>query len=166
VASIRQQGSRFEIRECLDTERGPRQRVLARFDRILTDEALEQAAAHARRPFDRSKLVARARARGIPVAPAPRSEPARRLLACLRRGGEIDPTIVGLLQEALGERESRPLPEHLEPAAEWLGASEAARGAALRGLLRTASRIAKSRGPLREHGELRFPRIDTVRAAS
>lgn len=38
------------------------------------------------------------------------------------------------------------LPEHLHDAASWIGRSQAERAKALRGLLRTASRIALSAG--------------------
>jgi hypothetical protein len=161
MASIRRQRDRFEIRECRTTPNGPRQRTLARFDHVLTPEALDEAAAHASTPFDRDALIARARARGIPVAEHCRSGEARQLLAALRAGQRLQPSIVGLLNEALGDREARTVPPHLEDAAEWLGASDAARGKALRGLLRTASRVARSRGPLREVPRSVFPRFST-----
>jgi len=163
MASIRRQGSRYEIRESLDTPRGPRQRVLARFDAILTPEALDEAAARARRPFDRAALVARARKRGVPVAEGYRSAEARDLLAALRRGRPLQPAVVGLLREALSECEAAPLPEHLEDAAEWLGASEAARGKALRGLLRAASRAARSPDALPLPLEPDFPGLGPAR---
>ena len=162
MASIRRQGSRFEIRECHDTEAGPRQRTLARFDRVLTPEVLDEAAARARRPFDRRVLLSRARQQGIPIADRYRSSDARRLIAALRDGRPLQPSLVGLLQEALTRLDSRPLPAHLDDAAEWLGVSEAARGKALRGLLRTASRAASSRGPLRAPPHQLFPRFSTA----
>ena len=161
MASIRRQNDRFEIRECRNTPKGPRQRTLVRFDHVLTPDALDEAAAQASRPFDRDALIARARARGIPVAQHPRSGEARQLLAALRAGQRLQPSIVGLLNAALVGRESRTVPPHLEDAAEWLGASDAARGKALRGLLRTASRAARSRGPLREAPQAVFPRFST-----
>lgn len=162
MASIRRQGDRLEIRECVRTARGPRQRTLARFDRILTPEILDEAAACARQPFDREALVRRARERGIPVADRRRHEEARRLLAALRRGRSPRPSVVGLLRRALADLEARPLPSHLEPAAEWLGASERARGKALRGLLRTASRVARSRDAVPTPPGPRFPRFRTT----
>jgi hypothetical protein len=162
MASIRRQGSRFEIRECRDTPEGPRQRTLARFDRILTPEVLDQAAARAQRSFDRKALVQRARQQGIPSVDTYRSDDARRLIAALREGRSLQPSVVGLLQEALAALDSRPLPPHLEDAAEWLGASEAARGKALRGLLRSASRALRSRGPLRTLEEPPFPRFSSA----
>jgi len=162
MASIRGQGDRFEIRECVVTERGPRQRTLARFDRVLTPEVLDEAAERASRPFDRSDVERRARERGIPVVEERRSADARRLLAGLRNGQPLRPSLVGLLREALVRLESRPIPPHLEPTAPWLGATEAARGKALRGLLRTASRVARSRGAQRERNERPFPRFSST----
>jgi hypothetical protein len=162
MASIRRQGNRFEIRECRDTGDGPRQRILARFDRILTPEVLDRAQARAKRPFDRQALVERARQQGIPSFDLYRSDDARQLIASLREGQPLQPSLVGLLKQALASLDSRPLPPHLDDAAEWLGASEAERGRALRGLLRSASRAVRSRGPLRTPEEPRFPRFSTA----
>ena len=166
MASIRQQGDRCEIRECVVTDRGPRQRTLARFDRILTPEVLDEAAERASRPFDRRAVERRARKRGITVVEERRSAEARRLLAGLRNGQSLRPSLVGLLREALARLESSPIPPHLEPTSEWLGATEAARGKALRGLLRTASRVARSRGAQRERDERRFPRFSSIAEGS
>lgn len=159
MASIRTQGQAYEIRECRSTAQGPRQHVLARFRGVLTPEVLEQAEAAARRPFDRGKLVASARRRGIPVSPHRKDATARRLLAELRAGGSLEPGLVALLREALALLEAEPVPEHLEDAAEWIGRSQAERGKALRGLLRTASRIVRSAGARREPDEPPFPRF-------
>lgn len=159
MASLRAQGRAYEIRECRSTERGPRQYVLARFRGALTPEVLDQAQARAQRRFDRAKLVASARRRGIPVSPHRTDTAARRLLAELRAGGTVEPGLVALLQEALGMLEAEPLPEHLDDAADWVGRSQAERGKALRGLLRTASRIARSTAPRREPEQPPFPRF-------
>jgi hypothetical protein len=161
MASIRRQGHSFEIRECLSTERGPRQRPLARFRRVLTPEVLDRAEAAARRPFDRQALLERASRQGIPIAAERRHPEARRLLAHLRAGRALDPTLVALLCDALALRASEPLPPHLNDVAEWVGQSEAVRGKALRGLLRTASRVLRSRGPLREPPVEAFPRFNS-----
>ena len=161
MASIRRQGETFEIRECLSTPRGPRQRPLARFRRVLTPEVLDEAEAVARRPFDRRVLQDRARRQGIPVAPERRNPEARKLLADLRAARPIDPTLVTLLRDALALPACEPLPPHLGDVAEWVGRSEAARGKALRGLLRTASRVLRSRGPLRELPTQAFPRFSS-----
>jgi hypothetical protein len=161
LASIRQQGNACEIRECRPTKRGPRQYTLARFKGVLTPEVLEEAAARAHRPFDAQKLLVRARSRGIAVSPHRTQSTAQQLLAELRTGRVIEPSLVALLKEALAVMEERPLPEHLAGAADWLGKSEAARGKALRGLLRTASRVVRSRGPRRALPDEPFPRFSS-----
>ena len=161
MASIRQQGGRYEIRECEPSPTGPRQRALARFNRILTPEVLDHAESQAHRPFDRDALVERARERGIPTTDVRRSNEAQGLLSYLRRGGALNPVMVVLLRDALAGVESRPLPEHLEGAVDWLGRSESSRGRALRGLLRTASRVARSRPPIRETPSQPFPRFSS-----
>jgi hypothetical protein len=159
MASIRRHGLRCEIRECLSTERGPRQRVLASFRGALTPEILDRAEAKARRPFDREALVRRARGAGIPVTRRRGFPEARALLAVLQRGGGLDPRLVTRLRESLAQLPAAPVPEHLAAAADWIGQPESERGRALRGLLRTADRIAISRGPLRERSRKSFPRI-------
>ena len=161
MASIRRQHNAFEIRECLSTDRGPRQRPLARFRGVLTPEVLDRAAAAARRPFDRRKLADRARKLGVPVAQERRHPEARKLLARLRAGHPLDPVLARLLRTELDLLEGELLPAHLTDAAEWVGRSEAARGKALRGLLRTASRVLRSRGPLREPPPQPFPRFSS-----
>jgi hypothetical protein len=133
---------------------------------VLTPEILDQAEAAARRPFDRHALVERARRQAIPIATERRHPEARKLLAQLRAGRGLDPTLVTLLRGALERRASEPLPPHLDDAAEWVGQSEAVRGKALRGLLRTASRVLRSRGPLREPPAQAFPRFDSGEAVS
>lgn len=159
MPSIRVMSDRCEIRECRMTERGPRQVTLARFRGVLTPDVLDAAAAAAQRPFDRAVVIERARAAGIPVGAIRRSDAARRLLAELRGGAALDPTLAGLLQETLALQDARPLPDHLVDAAEWVGRSEAERGKALRGLTRTASRAARGRGSLRELPKEAFPRF-------
>jgi hypothetical protein len=166
MASIRRQGDSFEIRECVATPRGPRQRALARFRRVLTPEVLDQAETAARRRFDRRALLARARRQGIPVASGRRNAEARSLLADLRAARPIDPTLVTLLRDALAMFPAEPLAPHLRDAAEWIGRSEAERGKALRGLLRTASRVLRSRGRVREPRRETFPRFSSGNEAS
>jgi len=166
MASIRRQGDRYEIRECVSTERGPRQRALARFHGVLTPDVLEAAARAASRPFDRAALIARARERGIPVSLESRHAEARRLLARLRSGEDLDPTLVALLAAALAARPSAPVPEHLQDVVDWVGRSESVRGKALRGLLRTAGRILRSRGALRARPPEPFPRFSSGEAFS
>lgn len=164
MASIRRQGSRYEIRECRSTPDGPRQYTLARFDDVLTPDVLDEAAAQAQRPFDAAKLVARARERKIPVSTRRRHDAARELIAELRSGRTLEPSLVALLQQALAAHEARALPAHLADAADWVGRSEAARGKALRGLLRTASRVVQSRDARLPLPEERFPRFSSASA--
>ncbi|MEZ4282288.1 MAG: hypothetical protein R3F21_22010 [Myxococcota bacterium] len=184
MASIRRQGEVYEIRECVPTSSGPRQRALARFRRILTPADLDRAEAVAQRPFDRAALLQRARAQGIPVAEVPPPEEARRLLAHLRDGGAVDPLLAGLLVEALrpfqapaaassaaavratadeARRAELDLPEHLADVVDWVGRSESVRGRALRGLLRTASRVFRSRAVMSEPVEAPYPRFSSGR---
>ncbi len=161
MASLRRRGDQTEIRECRSTERGPRQFTLARFSGVLTPEILDEAARRARRPFDARKLVAAARRQGIPVTPHRRSAAARKLLAELRAGHRLDPSLAGLLREALAGAETRPVPEHLADVVDWIGRGEAARGKALRGLLRTAGRALRSRGRKRTLPKQAFPRFSS-----
>ena len=166
MASIRRQGNTYEIRECRTTERGPRQYTLARFSGVLTPEVLDEAAAAAHRPFDARKLVSSARSRGIAVSPHRTHSAARQLLAELRAGRVLEPSLVALLKQALAVMEERPLPEHLADAADWIGKSEAARGKALRGLLRAASRVMRSRTPQRARPDEPFPHFSSGEALS
>ncbi len=161
MASIRKQSDRYEIRECLVTPRGPRQLSLASFRGALTPEVLDEAEAKARKPLARADLVARAVRMGIPVSERRRHPEARGLLAALQRGADLEPTLVQLLQTALGRLDSRAVPAHLVDAAEWIGQPERERGVALRGLLRTADRILQSRPPLRVPEKRQFPRFSS-----
>jgi hypothetical protein len=111
---------RYEIRESVHTQKGPRARSLANFA-ALTDEVLETAQRRASRPFDRAAVRASARRAGCPVrrgrrrpgraAPAPPTavgnfvDASRRMAAGLEgkpsRGGAVhrDPgeVLIGLL---------------------------------------------------------------------
>lgn len=163
---VRRAGGRVEIRETVRTQRGPRARTLASFRGSLTPEVLEAAAARAGQPFDRARLRARARALGIPVAEWHPSPAARALLRELRRGEPIDPVLVGLLRDALERLPARSAPPELADVAVWIGAGDAERGQALRGLLRLSDRIARSRALPRPRWRRRYPRIDSgARAA-
>lgn len=159
MASIRRQGERCEIRECRSTPQGPRQFALVRFRGALTPEILERAAARATRPLGPDSLIERARELGIPVAEQRQHPEARALLAVLQRGEALDPVLVTLLRSALAGRKARPLPPHLADAAEWIGRDDVERGLALRGLLRTADRILRARGPRRTRPATAFPRF-------
>ena len=164
MASIRRQSDRYEIRECLVTVRGPRQLSLASFRGVLTPEVLDAAEAKARKPLNRADLKARALRMGIPVSERRRHPEARGLPAALQRGADLAPTLVQLLKTSLERLDSLAVPAHLVDAAEWIGQPERERGAALRGLLRTADRILRSRPPLRAPRQESFPHFSSESA--
>lgn len=157
----RRPGGRIEIRETVRTPRGPRPRTLASFRGALSATVLASAEACAEQPFDRDRLVARARELGIPVLEWPASPAARELLGALRRGEGLDPLLVGPLREELARAPARVAPSELAEVLEWVGASDAERGLALRGLLRVSDRIAASRSLARPQWRRRYPRIDS-----
>ena len=159
MAYLYARGRRVEIRESRSTPAGPRSFTLAGFRGALTPDVLAQAASRATRPFDAEALRESARARGIAVSEQRRDPAARGLIALLQRGGAPDPVLVSLLRELLGRVPAEPIPEHLADAAEWVGQPDTARGRALRGLLRTADRILRSRAPVRTAEHQPFPRF-------
>lgn len=163
---VKRHADRIEIRESRSTPQGPRARQLARFSGPLTPAVLAQAAARATRPFDPEALLRRARVMGIPVEPRAPEHEARALLARLRRADPIDPVIAGLLVQALEPSETARVPEALAEASEWLGASPAERGAALRDLLDTFGRIAESRPKRRSRPQKPYPRFSSARTAA
>jgi hypothetical protein len=158
---VRRGPGRTEIRESVATERGPRSRCLVGFRGPLTPDVLERAAARARRPFDARALERRARAAGIEVVQRSREPEARALLARLRRGDPLDPGMAALLRAALADQPGGPVPEQLEDVADWVGASPASRGSALRQLLDLYGRIAASRALGREPEKPRFPHFES-----
>jgi hypothetical protein len=163
---VKRASGRVEVRESRLTARGPRSRLLVSFTGPLTPAVLETAIAQARRPVDSEALTRRARSMDIPVVQnAPESE-ARALLARLRRRDPMNPILAGLLTRALEEVASEPLPESIAEAGEWIGASAAERGAALRDLLETFGRIEASRPAPRRHPRRRFPRFSSSEKAS
>lgn len=153
---------RIEIRESRSTAKGPRSRQLARFSGALTPAVLARAAARATRPFDPQALVRRARVMGIPVEARGPEREARALLARLRRGDAIDPVLAGLLVRALEGVATAQVPEDVAEVSEWIGATPASRGAALRDLLDTFGRIAASRPPRRERPKTPYPHISSA----
>lgn len=162
MASIqRRADGRLEIRESVSTPRGPRSRTLAAFRGALTPDVLERARARATRPFDPSQLVQRARQLGVPVTARREDRAARDLLAQLRRGERLHPVLAFLLRAALARTPAEEIPAELAEVAEWIGASPAERGQALRGLLRVYDRIARSRGRVRSRRRRRFPHFSS-----
>lgn len=163
---VKRTGDRVEIRESRSTPRGPRSRQLARFVGALTPAVLAEASARATRRFDAATLLRRARVMGIPVDTHAPEKEARALLARLRRVDPIDPVMAGLLVRALDDVATAPAPESLEEVSEWIGASPAARGAALRDLLDTFGRIAASRPPRRMRSRESFPHFSSEETAA
>jgi len=156
----RRKSGRVEIREARTTARGPRSFTLASFSGPLEPAHLERAEAAARRPFDRARILARARELGVPVAGQGADAEAQALIARLRAGAALDPRLVPLLREQLAGRPAAPLSDELADVAEWLGASDRERGNALRDVLRLYDTIARSRAPVREPARVRFPRFE------
>lgn len=152
-------GGRAEIREAHTTDRGPRSRTLVSFRGPLRQEHLDRAEAAAQRSFDRDVLVRRARERGIAIEEPRADLAARQLIAQLRRGAALDPRLAALLRERLAELPAIPVSAELADAAEWIGASDALRGGALRDVLRLYDAIAQSRAPVRAAPAPRFPRF-------
>ena len=162
---VRRSPTRVEIRESRSTPRGARSRVLASFPGALTRDTLDRAAARATRPFASGALVRRARALGIPVLERSREPEARALLSRLRRRDPLDPVLAASLRRALARLPEAPIPESLTEVSEWVGASAAERGAALRELLDLYGRITRSRPPRRQRERARFPRFSSRREA-
>jgi hypothetical protein len=162
---VRRPDGRVEIREALATPAGPRSRTLASGSPPLGPELFERAARRARRGFDRERLLARARALGIAIAERREAPSARALLAELRAGASLDPVLVTLLRDALAALPAEPVPAALADVAEWVDRDDAARGAALRDLLRVSDRVVRSREPVRKRRERPFPRFASRRAA-
>ena len=159
---VRRSADRIEIRESRSTLKGPRTRQLTRFAGALTPAVLARAAARARRPFDPDALIRRAQVMGIPVdARAPERE-AKALLQRLRRGDSIDPVMAGLILSALEGVATAKVPEHVAEVAEWIGASPAARGAALRDLLDAFGRITASKPLQRERRRTPYPHFSSA----
>ncbi len=151
---------RVEIREAHNSPRGPRSRTLASFTGALTEEHLDRAEAAATRALDRQALRARALKLGVAIARSSADGAAHALLARLRSGAPLDPVLAGVLRDQLEAREAAPAPDGLEDVIEWIGASDAERGRALRDVLRLSDTIVRSRGPVREREARRFPRFE------
>ena len=145
---VRRTGGRWEIRESVATDRGPRARSLVVF-RVLDGTTLDRAAAAATRPFDRTGVLASARRAGARVAGGVADASARRLLAQMARGSSPSPALARLLRENLADRPSTP---GVEMDLVWLDASDEARGRTLRDLLDLGDRL-----PARRRGPLRYP---------
>jgi len=110
------------------------------------------------RPFDAPAVARRAREQGVPVRDVPKEPEARALLARLWRPDRLDPRLGTVLRERLARARAEPLPEDV---ADWIGASDRERGAALHDLLRLADRILQSRPERRRPPQPEFPRFSS-----
>lgn len=144
---VRRPGGRWEVRESVSTERGPRARTLATFRR-LTPEVVDRAVRAASRPTSPEEVEAAARRAGAATSPA--DEAARALAAEIARGHQPSRGLRRLLLDLLSDP-----PSH-DPlgggAAEWFGASDEERGETVRDLLRLTDRY-----PERQSRPLAFP---------
>jgi hypothetical protein len=147
--------TRYEIRESVSTPAGPRARTLATF-RVLDARVIADAAGRAQRSFDAEKIRARAAALGAPRRSHEAAASAVALLAQLRHGESLPPTLAAELRRALPRKKTEVV-DSLESVAEWVGVDDAARGRALRDLLDVASRIPSRPRPR----TLSFPRLSS-----
>lgn len=149
---------RFEIRESVNTERGPRARSLATF-RVLDDRVLDHAQSRAGRPFDRRTVIERARARGASYEPQDPGRLAAQLVRALAAGATVPETIAAALQLQMTAIPAS-MPDSVPPMLDWMAASPADRGEALRDLLRMTDRLP----PPRRREARRFPLIHSAPA--
>jgi hypothetical protein len=96
---VKKTSGRFEIRESVQTDAGPRSRTLADFP-ALNETVLDLARSRATTPFDDSKIRAGARKLGTPVE-EPQDQLARQLLRFMSRGHMPSPVHQKSLLRAL-----------------------------------------------------------------
>jgi hypothetical protein len=153
---VRRKDGRGEIRESVATTSGPRARTLATF-RVLTEDVLDEAAARAHGTFDRAELRARALDCGLPQASQRAARTARRLISELRRGDRPPAVLIDVLERELPP--VSPIPDTIDSAIAWIGATDAQRGATLRDLVELGDAL-----PKRRRGDrLPFPRLESRR---
>ncbi|HVT00408.1 MAG TPA: hypothetical protein VHE08_07820 [Solirubrobacterales bacterium] len=139
----------FEARESRPTADGPRSRTLATFHE-LDQKTIEKITSRAENPPSPLELRDLALRAGAPLAAKPVDAAARAMLRSLARGEKPTPKLRRLLLDAL-DGEPR-------QAAEWLGASLAERGEALRDLLGLGDAM-----PIRHRPDkISFPRINSI----
>jgi hypothetical protein len=153
----RRKDGRIEIRETRRTPRGPRATTLASFRGALSPDILEAAAERAHAPLDTAALWRRAAELGIPTTERRDERATRKLIAQLRRGMLPSPVLLAALRDTLERLPAPPVPDRLAELVDWIGADEAERGRALRGLLRVSDRIVASRAPVRVREDKPFP---------
>jgi hypothetical protein len=134
---VARRDGRFEIRESIVTERGPRARTLANFS-ALTEDVLQRAENRAARRFDRRAVTASAIRRGAVVAVPPSGSS-----ALDQRGGAMQRFLEGTRRFAVAADES--LPGH-----------QADPGAVFAELLHFADEVGRHQPP-RAFEPLRYP---------
>lgn len=136
-------GGRWEIRESVATEAGPRAHTLATFA-VLTSETLERARQRAKTAFDETRVLSGASRAGAPVQLRRADQLARELLREIAEGNRPSVALTAELQAALPSRSHRP------EAATWVGASLEDRGRTVAQLLEMANAFPGEwkRGPL------------------
>lgn len=143
---------RWEIRESVSTDAGPRSRTLASF-RALTPEVIDHARRRASRPLDEAEIRRAANRAGAPVAASAANEATASLLRELQRGTSPAAGLVRVLCASLGAPSDATDAERA--AAAWIGVPAEERGEALRDLLLLADRIPAAGRDRRA----RFPRL-------
>jgi hypothetical protein len=147
---------RFEIRETLRTERGPRSRTLATF-RALTPDVIARARERARGTIDDQELRRRARRAGADVAEPAVDVAAAELYRELSDGAQLRPVLARLIASGLAQVGDPTAAERAAGA--WLARSPDERGRAVHDLLALADRLPATR----RGAALRFPRLVSTR---
>ena len=156
---VRRPKGRWEIRETVRTDAGPRARSLATFA-VFDDGVFTRAQAAARGSLDSRALRAAARRAGAPIAETRADTAARQLLREVAHGRAPTPGLSRLLRAQLGEDDAA-VPSAGDGIADWIGASPTERGDALRDLLSLADRL-----PATRRAALDFPRFVPVPAGA
>jgi len=91
---VRRRDGRYELRESVQTAKGPRARSLVNFA-VLTEDVMDRAARRSLRALDLGRVWAEAERRGIPVqysgpGPGPADEYARFVTASRRLGASFE----------------------------------------------------------------------------
>ena len=150
---VRRPAGRWEVRESVLTQAGPRSRSLVGF-RVLTSDALDRAEARATQPFDRDGVLAAAYRVGAPVE-EPRADAAARALVSEAAAGRLpSPGLRQLLADQLCDAGEALQLQTGDSITDWIGASPARRGEALRDLLGLGDRL-----PSPDRTRLAFPRL-------
>ena len=154
---VRRPAGRWEIRESLLTDAGPRARSLASF-RVLTPDVIAHASERATTPFDADAVVAAARRAGAAVEESAVDRAARDLLVAMRGGSRPSPGLARLVADRL---EPRRWSDPGGGIADWFDATDEQRGETLREVLDLADAF-----PQRRRGALTFPGLRKTAAAA